>query len=234
MHWGLECALMSLGTVLGQRSVPLPYPQVKTLLKFLCDIVYGNRLLISCEFPQLIPFDSSRGWCNSHANMNNSTLDHVLRAPQIFPTSNHIWSSSLISSIERLMAWKSLSLREVFRSRSNKRINRDYVWIPQKGGQNSKTILPLIINVAIANHSETWILIDDESLWDLTYLRIFKKLGLHMWYLKPCEGKNFLAFSDSSNRPCGTIDLMFSFGEGRNKRIMNVFFFMIPLENFYI
>lgn len=65
------------------------------------------------------------------------------------------------------------------------------------------------------------------------YLRVFMRLILHVKDLKPCEGGTLLAFNDSSTRPCGTIDLPVSFGEGKNKRILKVCFLVIPYKNIY-
>lgn len=59
------------------------------------------------------------------------------------------------------------------------------------------------------------------------------RLILHVKELKPCEGGTLLAFNDSSTRPCGTIDLPVSFGEGKNKRILKVCFLVIPYKNIY-
>lgn len=95
-------------------------------------------------------------------------------------------------------------------------------------------MLPLIVNSVLDNHPVLGILIDDRSPYNLIiYLRIFKRLGMRKKNLKSCEGRNLLEVNNSSTYRCGTRDLLVSFGEGKNKRSVKVYFLIIPFENIY-
>lgn len=57
------------------------------------------------------------------------------------------------------------------------------------------------------------------------------KLGLHMHDLKSFEGKSLLTFNNSSTRSCEAMDLPVFFGEGKNRRTVNVFFLVVSCES---
>lgn len=42
------------------------------------------------------------------------------------------------------------------------------------------------------------------------------KLGLHVHDLKSHEGRSLIKFNDSITLPCGALDLLVSFGEGKS------------------
>lgn len=86
--------------------------------------------------------------------------------------------------------------------------------------------LPLVITDIIEKHSVSVVHIDNGSFCSLMYIEIFMRL--HDQYLKLYEGGNMLEFADSSTLPCGTIELPVVFKEGMDKKIVDVYFLMIP------
>lgn len=52
-------------------------------------------------------------------------------------------------------------------------------------------VLLVVVTATIANHSASWILIEDGSYCDIVYLFIFMRLGLHKRYLTPYEVEIF-------------------------------------------
>lgn len=98
---------------------------------------------------------------------------------------------------------------------------------------NPNATLHLVIHVTIANYVVLVVLVDSEISCKLMYLKIFMKLCLSKIYLKHYKGKNLLEFNDSFIRSYGCIYLLVSFGIGKNKRITDVHFFVIPCESIY-
>lgn len=47
------------------------------------------------------------------------------------------------------------------------------------------------------------------------------------------KGRSLQAFNDSMTHPCGTKELSISIGEGRHKRMLKVFFLVVPGESTY-
>lgn len=93
--------------------------------------------------------------------------------------------------------------------------------------------LPLIITTTIVNHFISGMLMDDESSFNLIYLRVFTELGLSKQDIEPCEIQSLIAYNDSSTRPYGQIDLLVCLREERNKITMSDCFFVIPYGSVY-
>lgn len=88
-------------------------------------------------------------------------------------------------------------------------------------------------SMIITNHFILRILVDEGSAFNMIYFRIFSELGLRKQDLRLCEGHRLLAFNDSFTHSCGHVYLPVSLGEGNNKRMANICFFVIPWESVY-
>lgn len=51
--------------------------------------------------------------------------------------------------------------------------------------------------------------------------------------LAPYGGRNLQAFNDSITHPCRTKEIVVSFGEGKDRRKLDMYFLEIPCENVY-
>lgn len=78
--------------------------------------------------------------------------------------------------------------------------------------------LSLVVIAIIVNHSLLRFIINDRSSCDLMYLEIFMRLGLWDRYLKLYADDNLLVFNYSSASLRGAIELLVSFGEGKDEK----------------
>lgn len=65
------------------------------------------------------------------------------------------------------------------------------------------------------------------------YTNVFTKLGLHNRDLIPYEGRNLLMFNDSTIHLCGAMELSVCVREGKDERIMNLYFLVIHCKIVY-
>lgn len=94
---------------------------------------------------------------------------------------------------------------------------------------SSYAYLPLTITPS----SLTIILVDDEISCSMIYLEILTRLGLRLQYLKSCQDQTLLAFNNASTHPCKQIYLPITRGKWDERRMVNVFFLVIPCKTVY-
>lgn len=75
------------------------------------------------------------------------------------------------------------------------------------------TTLLLVVIVIKENHLMLGILNDDGSSCNVLYTKVFTKLRLHDRDIISYEGKNVMAFKESTTRLCGAMELLFRWKE---------------------
>lgn len=88
----------------------------------------------------------------------------------------------------------------------------------------------LVITATIANHDVLGFLICERNACNLMYLEIFKRLGLRMKDLKPCEERRLMEFNDSTTQSTRGIDIIVLLREGEDERRACVHFLIVPYE----
>lgn len=99
-------------------------------------------------------------------------------------------------------------------------------WNSKKVGGIPNEIFPLLITTIVEQFDISQILIDGGNSCDITYSRLFEKMGL-----EPYEGSYLQTFNGMTTHPWGYVKLMASVGERKDIHKVNLQFLIVACKS---
>lgn len=103
----------------------------------------------------------------------------------------------------------------------------------EKVDKNRNGDLTLIITVVIANHFVSRIMVDSVNSCNPAYLETLAKLWLGSWDMRPLKYQSIVAFNDFTAHTYGQIHLYVTLGKQKERKTLDMCFFVIPGESVY-
>lgn len=137
---------------------------------------------------------------NEDSHLLNRVEEHywILRScstltidPRWYLQYGNIWQRFVTGTPTPIKNWYQTVKRRLF----DARISRSREDVPN-------TELPLVIIVAIEDHTVTGFVVDDENSCKVLYTITLEQLGLHQLDLSPYKGENLLDFNNFITHPC--------------------------------